>query len=119
VFYTLSNPLLTISCPSRVTGPSYNPPNVSAEVRTYRRSARILATVKAGKFHRHLKFQDISRGPHNFLVTSTRAFLDHTETQDIHVSASNVEVNRLNPELNPICNLLSLLAHHFLHVSRI
>ena len=27
--------------------------------------------------------------------------------------------NRLNPELNPICYLLALLAHHFLHVSRI
>jgi len=31
-----------------------------------------------------------------------------------------VWVNRLNPELNPICYLLALLgAHHFLHVSRI
>jgi len=29
------------------------------------------------------------------------------------------EVNPLNPELNPICYLLALLAHHFLHVSRI
>jgi len=28
-------------------------------------------------------------------------------------------VNALNPELNPICYLLALLAHHFLHVSRI
>ena len=27
--------------------------------------------------------------------------------------------NPLNPELNPICYLLELLAHHFLHVSRI
>jgi len=27
--------------------------------------------------------------------------------------------NPLNPELNPICHLLTLLAHHFLHVSRI
>ena len=27
--------------------------------------------------------------------------------------------NPLNPELNPICHLLALLAHHFLHVSRI
>ena len=27
--------------------------------------------------------------------------------------------NRLNAELNPICYLLALLAHHFLHVSRI
>jgi len=29
------------------------------------------------------------------------------------------QVNPLNPELNPICYLLALLAHHFLHVSRI
>ena len=28
-------------------------------------------------------------------------------------------LNSLNPELNPICYLLALLAHHFLHVSRI
>ena len=28
-------------------------------------------------------------------------------------------VNPLNAELNPICYLLALLAHHFLHVSRI
>ena len=27
--------------------------------------------------------------------------------------------NPLNPEINPICYLLALLAHHFLHVSRI
>jgi len=30
-----------------------------------------------------------------------------------------VFVNPLKPELNPICYLLALLAHHFLHVSRI
>ena len=29
-----------------------------------------------------------------------------------------VHINTLNPELNPICSLLALLAHHFLHVSR-
>jgi hypothetical protein len=29
------------------------------------------------------------------------------------------EFNPLNPKLNPICYLLALLAHHFLHVSRI
>ena len=28
-------------------------------------------------------------------------------------------LNPLNPELNPICYLMALLAHHFLHVSRI
>ena len=32
---------------------------------------------------------------------------------------SLVYINPLNPELNPICYLLALLAHHFLHVSRI
>ena len=30
-----------------------------------------------------------------------------------------LNVNPLKPELNPICYLLALLAHHFLHVSRI
>ena len=29
------------------------------------------------------------------------------------------DVNPLKPELNPICYLLALLAHHFPHVSRI
>ena len=28
-------------------------------------------------------------------------------------------INPLKPKLNPICYLLALLAHHFLHVSRI
>ena len=32
---------------------------------------------------------------------------------------TNKPVNPLNPELNPICYLLALLAHHFLHVRRI
>ena len=31
----------------------------------------------------------------------------------------NWAFNPLNPELNPICYLLALLAHHFLHVSKI
>ena len=29
------------------------------------------------------------------------------------------KINPLEPELNPICYLLALLVHHFLHVSRI
>jgi len=38
-----------------------------------------------------------------------------------HPSPSNgdVKINPLNAELNPICYLLALLAHHFLHFSRI
>ena len=34
-------------------------------------------------------------------------------------SFSSLQLNPLNPELNPICYLLALLAHSFLHVSRI
>ena len=43
--------------------------------------------------------------------------LGHSITCLIHSPSSFI--NRLNPELNPICYLLALLAHHFLHVSRI
>ena len=35
------------------------------------------------------------------------------------VAALSIPINPLNPELKPICYLLALLAHHFLHVSRI
>ena len=34
-------------------------------------------------------------------------------------SIGDNNINPLNTELNPICYLLALLAHHFLHVSRI
>ena len=36
-----------------------------------------------------------------------------------NVAERVVDLNPLNPELNPICYLLALLAHHFLYVSRI
>ena len=39
--------------------------------------------------------------------------------QAISYSERFVHFNPLNPELNPICYLLALLAQHFLHVSRI
>jgi hypothetical protein len=35
------------------------------------------------------------------------------------IESGNKIFNPLNPELNPICYLLALLAHDFLHVSRI
>jgi len=47
----------------------------------------------------------------------------HQEHITVHTASgivnSNDRVNPLNPELNPISYLLALLAHHFLHVSRI
>jgi hypothetical protein len=38
---------------------------------------------------------------------------------DLPLLLSQLHINPLSPELNPICYLLALLAHHFLHVSRI
>ena len=38
---------------------------------------------------------------------------------DVTCNLTETVLNPLNPELNPICYLLALLAHHFLHVSRI
>ena len=44
-----------------------------------------------------------------------RATCREWEYQRLHTCT----INPLNPKLNPICYLLALLAHHFLHVSRI
>jgi len=33
--------------------------------------------------------------------------------------STKIKINPLKPELNPICYLLALLAHHFLHIRRI
>jgi len=38
---------------------------------------------------------------------------------DVRMDIQKMKINPLNTELNPICYLLALLAHHFLHVSRI
>jgi hypothetical protein len=38
---------------------------------------------------------------------------------NLNVKLRCQKVNSLNAELNPICYLLALLAHHFLHISRI
>ena len=39
--------------------------------------------------------------------------------QNVYCTLTEIFLNPLNAELNPICYLLALLAHHFLHVSRI
>ena len=49
--------------------------------------------------------------------TPVRTDITHTH-QGFHFKKLRT-LNPLNPELNPICYLLALLAHHFLHVSRI
>ena len=56
------------------------------------------------------------------LIISTQMLSDvycHQRSAEM-IANSQVVINPLNPELNPICYLLALLgAHHFLHVSRI
>jgi len=48
------------------------------------------------------------------------------QSKSFHINFTNryfehipITINPLKPELNPICYLLALLVHHFLHVSRI
>jgi len=53
----------------------------------------------------------------SYHITSYRTIPYHTISY--RISASLLSLNPLNTELNPICYLLALLAHHFLHVSRI
>ena len=45
-------------------------------------------------------------------------FLSMALYDTIHVAVIGI-FNPLSAELNPVCYLLALLAHHFLHVSRI
>ena len=44
---------------------------------------------------------------------------DTEEFPAVLLNAIDRHINLLNAELNPICYLLALLAHHFPHVSRI
>jgi len=46
-------------------------------------------------------------------------FMNQVTRRKSVVAGYCILFNPLNPELNPICYLLALLAHHFLHVSRI
>ena len=66
--------------------------------------------------------------PSPFLVSSSSAQEDqisssascsHKPSVCVPHIGTSLTFNPLNPELNPICYLLALLAHHFLHVSRI
>ena len=50
---------------------------------------------------------------------NTQIFAFYVTQNTLRPHCKNRSVNPLKPELNPICYLLALLAHHFLHVSRI
>jgi len=53
------------------------------------------------------------------LEQSRCVFTEYSKSKFSQNTTNLLSFNPLNPELNPICYLLALLAHHFLHVSRI
>ena len=63
----------------------------------------------------------VTRQSSNWMVFSigTLFFACHYHSTNNPYSLCPSTLNPLNPELNPICYMLALLAHHFLHVSRI
>jgi len=56
-------------------------------------------------------------GAFECLVLSCLALVELTEYLEVDVNSELIKP--LNAELNPISYMLALLAHHFLHISRI
>ena len=57
----------------------------------------------------------------DIIITAMQnADFSHHPARNVNIAVSLYRaINPLKPELNPICYLLALLAHHFPHVSRI
>ena len=72
---------------------------------------------------RYINEDKIVLNTDNFMIFTIIYFYNFMLVIDSTVQNNDNEIslhfNSLNPELNPICHLLALLAHHFLHVSRI
>jgi len=76
--------------------------------------------------HAYLALQKDSRFTHvtRYINLADVAPVITGHGKDLHFPKTKIKepafsFNPLKPELNPICYLLALLAHHFLHVSRI
>jgi len=77
---------------------------------TRRHNAESYYQAKSGSAAHKIPFHLLnSKVPHFVPIVS--------QMHPIHTLPTFV-FNPLKPELNPICYLLALLAHHFLHVSR-
>ena len=71
------------------------------------------------KHDRLLRYDAVWGGTNPYDATSQKTITSTFISLRYSVSFHNFfTFNPLNPELNPICYLLALLAHHFLHVSR-
>ena len=81
-----------------------------------RAAALVFLSRHKGKSHTELRTHRRSkfRMPrHSGSTVITVRWIMHS------INCYHSQINPLNPELNPICYLLALLAHHLLHVSRI
>ena len=72
----------------------------------------------AGTLHAENENESFADHRENILKTA-KALVEDTKTLVAGTEQLHQYFNPLNPKLNPICYLLALLAHHFLHVSRI
>ena len=114
----------------RPTGALYNPNRVRhrSTTTTTTTTTTIQTPAASAEFHQQ-RLQPGAR-----LVRRRKYGSSSNRTRDSDTTASDAQpsdssniastdkgslFNPLNPELNPICYLLALLAHHFLHVSRI
>ena len=77
-------------------------------------SKDILYCGANGPASRHMKSCSVFQ--ENLIVWNLKIYRCHYRILSLDTMS---QFNPLNPELNPICYLLTLLGHHFLHVSRI
>ena len=76
---------------------------------------RIIAVIETFPSSMVKKFLSPNYVQDNFSICYQNENFDRAKTLEFWKPS----INPLKPELNPICYLLALLAHHFLHVSRI
>jgi len=72
------------------------------------------STEQKKKIKQMLTYEKLEGAEHGWCLSKVDGELSAED-----LTATDLVINPLNPELNPICYLLTLLAHHFLHVSRI
>ena len=110
-----------------------SPPTLKAQLKSHKTDIPIHPVINnktalAYKLAKHLAKivnQYITSNNHYNVTNSTNLANDltkleiHENHRMITFDIKDLYINPLKPELNPICYLLALLAHHFLHVSRI
>ena len=67
-------------------------------------------------------YRQLQTTPHSKSLQFTGGVMLICRNKKFNITIKTFSIRRFNPlkpELNPICYLLALLAHHFLHVSRI